>query len=84
MSDEPEIPLILGIPFGAPGYTPGPDFQLAPCPECHNSMWLGPRQREKIKEGIGSICVLCLAKKQHPKDTLFRLHHLGGESGTIH
>jgi len=62
MNEDKEVSVLAGMPFGAPGFTPGPGFLLTPCPECGRSMWLGPAQMKKRNEGWLSICFLCLTK----------------------
>lgn len=53
--------IIMCVPFGAPGYTPGEGFMLANCDRCHNSMWIGPKQkRKKDEEKIEALCFLCV------------------------
>jgi hypothetical protein len=80
MSDE-IIPIIAGMPFGAPNWTTQDGFKLVHCPVCKNSMWLGPKQLEKIKlQEAGVACMKCIIILSD-KETLdnMKMHHLTDE-----
>lgn len=77
MSDE-IIPIVAGMPFGAPNWTAGEGFRLVHCPCCKNSMWLGPKQLDKVKDGAGVACMKCIIMLSD-KETIdnMKVHHLG-------
>lgn len=77
------VNIITGIPFGSAGYVAGPGFVLVPCPDCGYSMWLGPKQQEKVAEGVKTQCMTCLVK-EHGPDVLQKhpFKALAGDSGS--
>jgi len=62
--------VILCLPFGSPGYVPGPLHTLTECQMCNRSMWIGPLQKKKLaestKEEITLQCVNCVIKEHGP------------------
>jgi hypothetical protein len=77
------IPVIAGMPFGAPNWTAQDGFKLFLCPVCKNTMWLGPKQIEKVKNNEAAVacmkCIIILSDKETLDN--MKMHHLseGGE-----
>ena len=59
--------ILVGVPVGAPGYTPGPDYQQLPCDGCRAAMWLGPLQWGRRGSAAARLCFGCALARLGPK-----------------
>jgi hypothetical protein len=51
------------VNVGAPGYTPGRDYQQTSCEGCGHSVWIGPRQMAmRANKSARVFCVICCAR----------------------
>jgi hypothetical protein len=52
--------VIVGIPLGTLGYTPGTGYRPRPCHRCMEAVWIGSTQLLAIKaNGLKVWCVTC-------------------------
>ncbi|HSZ58636.1 MAG TPA: hypothetical protein VK797_23410 [Tepidisphaeraceae bacterium] len=49
--------IVACVPDGAPGYTPGCDYERVNCPRCRRRCWLGPKAKAKV--AAGEAILLC-------------------------